>query len=233
VGYQRRLQPEIIDQPGLDAAALHGALSGLERINWWSGSARIVWPPILELARTHTTRPLRVLDVATGAGDVPIRLWQKARRAGVELEIAGCDRNPLAVDFARKRAAAVSCPVQFFAWDAFAGRPPGEWDVVMCSLFLHHLDEEQAVAFLQAMAAAARRLVLVNDLVRGRIGFALAYLGTRVLSRSTVVHADGPRSVEGAFTTKEVRDLALRAGLNGAKVKRRWPCRYVLAWGRE
>jgi hypothetical protein len=61
----------------------------------------------------------------------------------------------------------------------------------------------------------------------------LACAGTRLLSRSPVVHVDGPRSVAAAFTPAEALDLAQRAGLTGATVVRRWPCRFLLTWRRE
>jgi hypothetical protein len=79
----------------------------------------------------------------------------------------------------------------------------------------------------------AARLVLINDLVRSRTGYLLAHLGTRFLSASDVVHIDGPRSVEGAFTVDELLALARRAGLDGAGVIRQWPCRMLLEWERS
>src|SRR5579862_2366899 len=100
---QRRLQPEIMDQPGLHPLHHARALRGLARINWWSRSAGILWLPLAELAR-RASEPLRVLDLATGAGDVPIRLCRRARRAGVRLQIEGCNLSPVAVDEARRRA---------------------------------------------------------------------------------------------------------------------------------
>ena len=229
---QRRLQPEIIDQPDLEPARLNQALRGLERINWWSASAGILWPPIRDLARQRAGQTLQILDLATGAGDVPIRLWQRARRAGLQLEATGCDRNPDAVAFARKRAEERKATVRFFQCDVTQDDLPETADVVTCSLFLHHLDLEAGSALLRRMAGAARHLVLVNDLVRSRSGFLLAYAGTRVLSASAMVHSDGPRSVEGAFTIEEVRRLAEQAGLVGATIERRWPCRYLLCWKR-
>ena len=226
----RNRQPEIIDQPDLDPQRLQGALQGLERINWWSGSARILWPPIRAFARKSGSKRLRILDIATGAGDVPIRLAQKAQHAGLDLQFEGCDFSANALGYARGRAAARGAEVRFFEWDALRGDFPSGYDVLTCSLFLHHLDQEQAVTFLRRASEAAQRLVLVNDLVRSWAGFTLAYLGTRILTRSPVVHTDGPRSVEGAFTLQEARSLAERAGLHGATVERRWPCRYLLAW---
>jgi hypothetical protein len=229
---QRRLQPEIMDQPDLDARRHQQALVGLRRINSWSGSARILWPPLLALARKHAPLPLRALDLATGGGDVPIRLWRKAQRAGLSFQIEGCDVNPRAVAFARSQAQESGADVTFFELDALRDPLPAGYDLLLCSLFLHHLSEEQAVALLRRMAAAAGRMILVNDLIRSLAGFTLAYLGTRLLSASSVVHIDGPRSVEGAFTIAEARVLARRAVLSSATLQRRWPCRFLLTWSR-
>ena len=112
------------------------------------------------------------------------------------------------------------------------GPPLPGYDAVTCSLFLHHLDEDQALAYLRWAAATAAHQVLVNDLIRGRIGLALAHVAGRILTTSDVVHVDGPRSVEGAFTREEARALAERAGLHGATVGWRWPFRYLLKWDR-
>jgi 2-polyprenyl-3-methyl-5-hydroxy-6-metoxy-1,4-benzoquinol methylase len=225
----RRLQPEVMDQPGLDPGRHRQALHGLGRLNFWSGSAGILWPPIAALAR-RSARPVRVLDLASGGGDVPIRLWHRARRAGLPVAVTGCDVSRVAVEHATHQAERQRADVRFFVADALTAEIPGEYDVVVCSLFLHHLKEDQAAELLRRMAAAAGRLVLVNDLVRGRAGLLLARVATRLLTRSPVVHVDGPRSVEGAFTIAEARALADWAGLGGASVERRWPCRFLLTW---
>jgi 2-polyprenyl-3-methyl-5-hydroxy-6-metoxy-1,4-benzoquinol methylase len=229
---QRHRQPEVMDQPGLDAHAHGAALSALVRINWWSGSAGILWPALHALARTKSSRPVRILDVASGAGDVPIRLWQRAQRAGVPLVIDGCDVSPTACDYARRRAASAGVDVRFLALDVLREPLPDDYDVLTSSLFLHHLDEDEAIQVLRAMGQAARQMVLVNDLLRSQTGYLLAWSGTRILSRSWVAHIDGPRSVEGAFTCSEALVLAEQAGLRGTTVAQRWPCRFLLSWRR-
>jgi 2-polyprenyl-3-methyl-5-hydroxy-6-metoxy-1,4-benzoquinol methylase len=222
-----------MDQPGLDPCRHVHALRRLARLNFWSGSAGILWPPLAALARRVHPRPLRVLDLATGGGDVPIRLWRRGLRAGLLLEVNGCDVSPVALEHARACARRAEAPVGFFPLDVLHDPIPHGYDAVVSSLFLHHLDEGQACALLRRMAEAARHLVLVNDLARGRAGLALAYLATRLLTASDVVHTDGPRSVRRAFTRAEVRALAERGGLHGATVSGRWPFRYLLAWSRE
>ncbi len=229
---QRRREPEIQDQLDLDSELLFGALEGLKRINYWSRSHRLLWPPIRALARATGAGRLSVLDIATGAGDIPIALWQRARREGFNLDIEGCDLNPRAVAFAQDLARQKEAPVSFFPCDVLRDDFSRRFDVVTCSLFLHHLDEEQAVALLGRMAGAARRLVLVNDLRRNVTGLVLAYLGTRLLSTSGVNRVDSLRSVRAAFTLDEAKGLAQRAGLAGATLKKCWPCRLLLTWQR-
>jgi 2-polyprenyl-3-methyl-5-hydroxy-6-metoxy-1,4-benzoquinol methylase len=223
-----------MDQPDLDEARHLHALRGLERINFWSGSAGILWSAVRNLARQERLSSLRLLDIATGAGDVPIRLWHKARRAGLHLEIEACDLSPRAVAFARTRADQSKAAVQFFIWNALEepDRGQAKYDVVSSSLFLHHLTEEQAVTLLTRMGTLANRLVLVNDLRRCVPGYLLAWVGSRLLTTSRVVHHDGPASVAAAFRPDEVLALAQRVGLAGARVSRRWPCRWLLQWRR-
>jgi 2-polyprenyl-3-methyl-5-hydroxy-6-metoxy-1,4-benzoquinol methylase len=229
---QRRRRPEIMDQPGLEPGRHVTALRDLARINFWSRSAGILWPPLAALARQLGTERVGVLDLASGGGDIAIRLWHKARRAGLDFFIEGRDLSPLAVEYARAAATRQRADVSFQVGDVLRGPLPSGFDAVICSLFLHHLDNDQAVTFLRRTAEAAGRLVLVNDLARGWVGLTLAHVGTRLLSRSPVVHFDGPCSVEGAFTPAEALALAEKAGLARSTVARRWPCRYLLKWER-
>ena len=228
----RVLEPEIMDDPGLEAHRHRAALRALTRINALSASAAILWGPLARLARRLGRDRLRVLDIATGAGDIPIRLWQKAQRSGLKLEIQGIDVSDRALDFARERAAAAQAPLAFTRLDALTEPLPAGFDVVVSSLFLHHLTNDQAAALLRSMAAAAGRMVLVNDLRRGWECWLLAQAAVRVLSRSEVVHYDGPQSVRAAFSLGEIEALAAQAGLPGATVRRRWPCRFLLSWQR-
>ncbi len=229
---RRCRQAELMDQPGLDAAAHAHALRGLARINRLSRSDAILWPAIERLARTGGSSPIRVLDVATGGGDVPIALANRARAAGLSVQVEGCDVSAEAVRYARRQAEQSGLSLRFFNLDVLNEPIPPGYDVVTCSLFLHHLAEADASSFLRRAASATSRLLLVNDLVRGPVGYLLAWSACRLLSRSPVVRYDGPVSVAGAFTLAEVRELAEIAGLEGVSLVRRWPRRFLLSWSR-
>lgn len=226
----RRLQPEIMDQPGLEPHRHYHALRGLERINRWSGSVRLFWPVLRMLAHSAAPRPIRVLDVGSGGGDVLRGIRRRARGAGLPMTLEGCDRNPAAVAYARQQADAGRADLRFFAADVLADDLPADYDAVICSLFLHHFADQQAVMILRRMAAAAHGAVLVNDLRRCCSGWLLAHVAGRLLTTSTVVHVDGPRSVAAGWTRGEALALAERAGLHGARFRRYWPCRFLLSW---
>jgi 2-polyprenyl-3-methyl-5-hydroxy-6-metoxy-1,4-benzoquinol methylase len=230
---QRQRRPEIMDDPALEAARHVHALAGLARINWISGSDRILWRPLLAMTRNNPGRIVRVLDIATGAGDVPIGLWRRGRGAGLNLEVSGGDISPTALAVANQNARAAGADVKFFKLDVQNDGIPAGFDVLTCSLFLHHLSEEQAVALLGQMQQAAGRMVLINDLRRCRLGFVMAWTASRILTTSAVVRVDAPRSALAAFTLAEIRALADQAGMASAAISRHWPCRYLLAWRRS
>jgi 2-polyprenyl-3-methyl-5-hydroxy-6-metoxy-1,4-benzoquinol methylase len=229
---ERDTQPEIMDQPGLEIVRHQRALRALSRINWISRSDAILWNPIRRLAEANRGQTIRVLDVATGGGDVMIRLNSRARRIGLPITFAGIDVSPTAIEFARGQARRNNSDVTFYPLDVLDAPLPTDFDVITSSLFLHHLPIDQAEELLRRMARAARSLVLINDLIRSRFGYLLAYLGTRFLTMSPIVHHDGMQSVRAAFTIPEAKQLATRAGLTDASFSWHWPFRFRLEWRR-
>ena len=228
---RRVLVGEVMDDAELDPGLHIEALIGLARLNRLSRSVPTLWATILGLTRRIRNHPLRILDVATGAGDVPIRLWQLGKRKSVPMEIEACDRSRNAIEHARQRADKLGACVRFFQCDAVE-EDFESYDVVICSLFLHHLSDDAASRLLRKMSASARRLMLVSDLERCTIGLALAYGSSRLLTKSRVVKIDAVRSARAAFTRDEVKALARQAGLVRFRVFQCWPWRFILKWRR-
>jgi len=229
---QRVLEPETMDDPSLDESEHRTALAGLARLNRVGRVAGSLFEAMRDLFAGRD-RPLRVLDIATGGGDVPIRLCQLARRSGLPIEVHGCDVSPVAVEFARDRAEGAGVAARFFRFNAVRDPLPRGYDVVTCSLFLHHLAREEAVNVLEKMSRAAETRVIVSDLDRRPRHRAMIWLATHLLTRSAVVRVDGPRSLRAAFTVDEARAMAAEAGLHGARVGRSFPCRFILTWDRH
>ena len=226
----RRRIPELMDDPSLDEDRHVQALKGLARLNRLSRTARMFWS---YLRRQPLSDPLRVLDVACGGGDVALDLACLSRASGRMARVDGCDLSPRAVRFASESARRRGVESRFFVLDALREPFPPGYDFLITSLFLHHLDGPGVVAVLASMAASARRGILVSDLDRTSRGYLIAWVATRTVSRSRVVHHDGPVSVQAAFRRDEITALAGRAGLQDFTLRRAWPERIHLQWKRS
>ena len=228
---RRQLEGELMDDPSLAAHAHDTALHGLQRINLVSRTVASLWPAIARILAARRDTNASLLDVACGGGDVAIAIAQRTRKHGMALAVQGCDLSDTALRHASALAARKHEPVTFFRADILSDPLPQHYTIVISTLFLHHLSDAQIVLALRKLAAHADHLV-ISDLVRGRLGYALAWIGTRLLSRSHIVHEDGLRSVRAALTLAEARALADEAGLRSARFERRWPQRFLMTWSR-
>ena len=218
---KRHREPELMDDPTLPRAEHERALRGLARLNFVGGAARMIWPEVRRELQSHGD--LSVVDVACGGGDV---LCDIVRRGRGRIRALGLDISETAVARAGRSAPR---GVRFARLDVLRAPLP-KADIVMCSLFLHHLDPAEVVALLGRMKSAARRTVIVSDLERSPAARWGVGMASRILTRSRVVHVDGDRSVRAAYTRSELLALAERAGLHGARVERRQPFRMLLIW---
>jgi len=227
----RRRTMELMDQPELDPNLHVAALHGLRRINSISRSAAILWPSIAEAASELQPAPLHVLDLACGGGDNALAISRLARRAGLDVEVSGCDISPVAISEARRSAEAYQFePSNYFQLDVLRQPLPIGFHVITCSLFLHHLSQEDAVNLVRKMADATRKLMLISDLRRTWLGLGLAWAGSRLLTRSPIVHTDAVRSVAGAFVENEIANLTVQHGLDDCVITTHWPQRWLLWW---
>ncbi|MGH8192706.1 MAG: methyltransferase domain-containing protein [Rhodanobacteraceae bacterium] len=226
---RREIVGELMDDPALDAPAHDLALRGLRRINAISRTASSLWPSLARILGTRRGTSASLLDVACGGGDVALALNRRARKGGFVLEVQGCDISETALRHAALAAEKAGEPVKFFHADVLTDPLPQRYTVILCTLFLHHLGDAQIVALLRRLAAQTDHLV-ISDLIRGRSGYALAWIGTQLLSRSFIVHEDGLRSVRAALSVPEARALADQAGLHDAHFERSWPQRFVMTW---
>jgi ubiquinone/menaquinone biosynthesis C-methylase UbiE len=189
------------------AAAYHE----LEIINKWLGGVRAIERFLPASGESN----LLLLDVAAGACDVSEALIQKRRCRIVTLDI-----NMRGLKLARH-----SWPV---VGDAFElPFRDGAFDVVMASLFFHHLPNEGCARVLAQMWRIAKRRVLVNDLHRHAVAYFSIRVLTTLFSRSRMVRNDGPVSVRRAFRPLELLEIARQAGVP-ARVHRSFPYRLVL-----
>lgn len=218
-----------MDASDLGAADHRQALAGLARINTLSLVCRQLWSRLEPLARRQGS--LSLLDLGTGLGDVPLGLARSAQRLGVRVSVSAVDFSPCASELAQQRALEANVPWRSVVHDLTSAPLPiadQSVDATICTLVLHHLSELHAVTLLREVARVSRHRVLVSDLRRSRRGLLAAHIAGRTLTRSRVVRVDAVRSVHNAFTTGEMRSMAVRAGLRQFEVRPMWPFRMIL-----
>ena len=221
-----------MDNPHLEEIPHAQALKGLQRINAVSRSWRALWEPICQLARSQG-ESISVLDVACGSGDTLLNMCRLASQEAVSIRFTGLDISPTAIRFAANAARSLDLDVEFRRANASEIANGPRYDVVCCSLFLHHLPVSEAVDLLGQMKATARQMVLVQDLRRTVAGYGLALTVPKLLTRSQIVHVDGVRSVRAAFSIDEVHKLARASDLKHAEIRKLWPQRFLLSWTRS
>lgn len=223
----RRRVDEWMDDPELDAQRHRSALAGLRRLNRLSRVSSVLYPQLARLAKQTPDRPLQILDVASGSADLPIDWIRKARRQGISLKITALDRSETALATASESATAAGVTLGTIQRDCLADRLPSGFDVVTCSLFMHHLDDDDAIKLVHQMWRACRRSILICDLDRSRINVALVGAAARIVSRSEIVHHDSIASVRGAYTRSEFESLLERSLGFHVPVRRSLPCRFL------
>jgi len=206
---------EYLDGPLDDAAVLRGNLRDLTRINRWFGGAAASRRALEGLLGRRTV-PHTLLDVGTGAADIPLALIADGERRGRPLRVTGVDARREVLEAARavEPRLATTEALELAVSD---GRslpwPDGSFDVVHASLVIHHLEPPEAIAFLREAGRVSRLGVIVNDLVRARRHWLGARVLVRVITRNRYTRHDGPMSVQRAYTRIELHALLAGASL--------------------
>ena len=204
-------EPELMDRPQPVSAELESDLHNLRQLNRFFGSYALVRRFLRKWIRPRET--LRVLDLATGSGDIPRLIADHTRQIGASAQIDAVDQQAATVEIAQKLNHDYP-EIVFRQADVFEWGEPRAYDIVLCSLALHHFTEEDAVRLLRHCRELTRRFVLVSDLRRGLLATIGVYLLTAILFRDPMTRYDGRVSAARAFSFRELHALALRAGWN-------------------
>jgi SAM-dependent methyltransferase len=203
-----RAEPELMDRPQPVTPELTSDLRNLRQLNRYFGSYRL----IMHFLR-HWIQPrnrMRILDLATGSGDIPRLVVDHAREVGAAVAVDAVDQQPSTLEIARGLSRNYP-EIDFLEGDVLTFGE-GTYDVVLCSLALHHFEEDAAVQLLKRCRQLSSKYVLVSDLRRGLLATMGVRLLTTFLFREPMTRNDARVSAERAFSSREFRALAERAG---------------------
>jgi ubiquinone/menaquinone biosynthesis C-methylase UbiE len=214
---------EIIDGPPVPFKDMASCMMDISRVNALFGGRLVTMIHVKRLLETlPADRLVTVLDVGTGAGDIPRELVRWARRQGRRIRVFALDRDAATLRVATQvvrdypeiifvRGDALSLPIR-----------PEAVDLTISAMTLHHLEPDAGVRYLTEMDRVARVGFVVNDLVRSRVAHWVVWLITRFITRSAISRHDGPLSVKRSYTPEEVNGLCEQAGLKGVEVVHHW-----------
>lgn len=229
----RRRGRELLDDPDSDAELVTRSLRDVAQANrWFGGTAAVLSAiqPTLLAAKANepgsTAQPrLSLLDIGTGAGDIPERSRRLATRHGVHLTTIGVERTISVAAGAAPRAGAmcVADGLRLPFRDSCV-------DIVTCSQVLHHFADEEAVVLLREMHRVARRLAVVADLRRSWVAAAGIWVSSFALRFHPVSRHDGVLSVLRGYRRHELATLVHSAVGTTPEVHDRMGFRVTAAW---
>lgn len=206
---------EIMDEP-CEREYMRPYLESLARVNGLFMAMRPTVQWLDELRLQRNGEPVRILDVGSGYGDGLRRIERWARERGVRVELTGLDMNPDTTAIAAEATGAGS-RIQWVTGDVFAYAPE-RVDIVVSSLFTHHLSDEDAVRFVRWMEATSTMGWFINDLSRALAPYWLFKWFARGMRLHPGVQHDGPVSIARAFLAEEWLELCAAAGLSAEDV---------------
>jgi 2-polyprenyl-3-methyl-5-hydroxy-6-metoxy-1,4-benzoquinol methylase len=200
---------ELMDRPQPVTAELERDLQNIRRFNRWFGSYALI--SFFLRGWIKPSERLRIVDLATGSSDIPRLTADYARRVGADVRIDALDQQAATLEIAKKLSADYS-NIAFIQANILEWEPPEQYDIVLCTMALHHFSEQDAVRVLRRCRELSRRFALVSDLRRGLLGTVGVYLLTATIFREPMTKHDARLSMARAFSFSEMRDLAQRAG---------------------
>ena len=221
------LGAEVLDDPRADPAAVRRTLRDIVILNRiFGGTGAVLWAleRLLRNGDRETRNRWTLLDVGTGAGDIPAAAVRLARRYGIDLVPIGLERIPAAARLARDAG------LRSVLADAnalpFAERSV---DIVIASQVLHHVPRDTAVRWIAALDRVARRGVVLADLRRSRPAMAGMWLAAFPMGLDRTTRHDAVLSLQRGYTKREFEEMMREAGITAPAVYRPI-ARIVAAW---
>ncbi len=223
---------ELLDAPEVDERLLAGGLRDLSRFGALLGWTCLAVRDVARVVAGQGLRVFSVLDVGTGAANVPIALARWARKQQREVAITASDINEQMLAVARANCASFP-EIRLERQNALALTYADQsFDLVLCQGVLHHFCPDEAETLLRELARVARRAVIVIDLQRNLPLYLGAWLFMHALVRNPITRQDGLASIRRAYTPEEVRALAHQVGLRTATLHTALRFRQALIWQR-
>jgi 2-polyprenyl-3-methyl-5-hydroxy-6-metoxy-1,4-benzoquinol methylase len=223
----RSQAPEIMDDFNLEGEVLRDALDKIADINKLLGGNSLTLDGVKALLKDRRTglQPLRILDVGCGNGDMLRTLADYGRKNNLRFELIGMDANAFTIRHAQELSAQYP-EISYTCADIFVSLQANTYDIILCTLTLHHFKDEEILTLLQGFRKHSRLGFVINDLHRSAIAYYLFKALCFVFRLNDMSREDGLISILRGFKKNDLLAYAKHLQLKNSSVKWKWAFRY-------
>ena len=221
---QRTEEEEIMDDFSLEGEELRDALDKIASINQFLGGNKLTLQGVKKLI--HTKGEITIVDVGCGNGDMLRALADFGTKNNYNFKLIGIDANAFTIDYAIRLSKEYP-NISYKCEDIFS-EPFSQlnYDIVLCTLTLHHFKNEQIDYLLQLFHKQARIGIVINDLHRNIIAYRAFQLICFFFRLNRMSREDGLISILRGFKKQELIDFSERNQLKNYTIHWKWAFRY-------
>lgn len=222
----RSTEKELMDDFSMDDSVLYRSLDTLAAINQWLGGNQLTMKAVKTLLKEiPPSRELTIVDLGCGNGDMLRRIAEVARKHHRKVKLIGIDANEFTVNYARKKSTAYQEISYLHQTIPSADFNALTYDMVLCTLFLHHFTDAEILNLLTHICAKAEVGVVINDLHRSRWAYILFNLLTLFIP-NPMIRQDGLISISKGFKKTELQNFAHQLQVPNSRIQWKWAFRY-------
>lgn len=225
----RSKEIEIMDDLDMSGELLINTLDKLANINKWLGGNKLTLDGIKILLKDQPKDKLiRIVDLGCGHGDMLRKVAEFGRKNGYKFELLGIDANQTTIDYGIQLSANFP-EISYRKEDVLSKEFENQaYDIALCTLFLHHFEDDLALDFIQALLKNAKIGVVVNDLHRHKLAYYLFKIVTLPI-KNEMIKKDGLTSILKAFKRIDLEEFSKKLNSKSTiknTITWRWAFRY-------
>ena len=216
----RSNEKELLDETNIQQDLLFKNLRELDILNRTTAGHSITLKGIKLLVTDHT-KIYHIVDLGCGSGDSLRAIADWARKNNFNVQLTGVDMNVDVIEYLKKHCRTYP-EISGITTDyqEFLDRNTSV-DIVHCSLFCHHLNDDEMINLFTYFNEKVTTGFVINDLQRNWMAYYSAWFFTRLLNGTILAKNDGPVSVLRAFKVSELKHLLQKANIKNYIIQKK------------
>lgn len=223
----RTQDPEIMDDFSLQGEELRDALDKIAGINRFLGGNKVTLDGIEQLLKNKDkSQVITIADIGCGNGDMLRMLADYGQKHSLNFNLIGIDANAFTINYAKTLSKSYT-NITYQCMDILdPGFADIQYDIVLCTLTLHHFTYHQITSLLTIFNTNASFGTVVNDLHRSKVAYRLFQLVCAVFGLNRMSREDGLVSILRGFKKQDLEDFSKRLNFKHYSIHWKWAFRY-------